>query len=437
MSRESGAPLPAVQSAPPRDAPRERRLLEALRLGIVPEGSVLEWTVGRDDECRKLLDWLAAAEEGALILMGGYGVGKSHLLEYLAAKALLQGYAVSHCHVKPGEENGCHPLRLYRSVMASLAAPCGGAMLDARGVLAAAALSPAARAVVADHKLLGPFLDAVADGEATESSWSAALGQATGDPWFPTPHDYTTVANVFAYLLSGMGALVTEGLGLRGLAVLIDEAEELRQVRLFYQWGRSLDLFRGLAMAANDEHDAAEEEAHRAPEGGEYRGAKTRLIYSGHRPDIPYVFRIPTHLKVVLAATEERGLGLHLHAWRPGMPVLLLKPLARDALRKLAGAVLALHARVTGKLPPMIARTRYEMGMRNFEPLGTLSVRLYIKAAIEILDALIEQPGLDARTLRPVVSGSLLGLGGDDEGPGKDDGDGDAGEGDEGEEDER
>ena len=63
----------------------DRRIIEALRLGVVPHDSIEQFTFGRDEEINHIKNWLSNSDDnnGSLILSGGYGAGKTHFLDYI------------------------------------------------------------------------------------------------------------------------------------------------------------------------------------------------------------------------------------------------------------------------------------------------------------------------------------------------------------------
>lgn len=72
-----------------------QRVIEALRIGIPPDGYVCHFTVGRKSEIDRLNTRLSKAHKGALLLKANYGSGKTHLLRFLKERALEEGYVVS------------------------------------------------------------------------------------------------------------------------------------------------------------------------------------------------------------------------------------------------------------------------------------------------------------------------------------------------------
>jgi len=72
-----------------------QRVIEALRIGLPPDGYVCHFTVGRKSEIDQLNARLNGSQKGALLLKANYGSGKSHLLRFLKERALEEGYVVS------------------------------------------------------------------------------------------------------------------------------------------------------------------------------------------------------------------------------------------------------------------------------------------------------------------------------------------------------
>lgn len=75
-----------------------RRAIEALRAGVPSRDAVAATGSGQaaiEDRFTSLLEAVAAGDPVSLLLGGGFGVGKSHLLEHLAGLALDAGFTVS------------------------------------------------------------------------------------------------------------------------------------------------------------------------------------------------------------------------------------------------------------------------------------------------------------------------------------------------------
>lgn len=74
------------------------RIIEQLRYGVPPPEHVREFTVGGEEQLRKLersLNSPTGDKGSALLVKANYGAGKSHLLQVIRETALDAGYAVS------------------------------------------------------------------------------------------------------------------------------------------------------------------------------------------------------------------------------------------------------------------------------------------------------------------------------------------------------
>ena len=107
----------------PISAQKERTVIEAFRLGIVPSSSIMEWTLGRSKEIETVHKWLKDESSGTLILRGEYGSGKSHLIEYLHASGFELNYAVSLVGINPCDAQPGFPKRVYRHLIRNLKIP--------------------------------------------------------------------------------------------------------------------------------------------------------------------------------------------------------------------------------------------------------------------------------------------------------------------------
>jgi hypothetical protein len=70
-------------------------VVESLRQGLPADGFVRQFTVGRTKEIQRLSSHLQQGRPGALLVRANYGSGKTHLLRFVRELALEQGYAVS------------------------------------------------------------------------------------------------------------------------------------------------------------------------------------------------------------------------------------------------------------------------------------------------------------------------------------------------------
>ncbi|PKM67920.1 MAG: hypothetical protein CVU95_04545 [Firmicutes bacterium HGW-Firmicutes-2] len=81
------------------------QVLNALRMGVIPGTSIDDFIVGRDQEKQELETFMLSIEKGegrVKFIRGAYGSGKTFLMKYLTEKALDQGFIVANVPVHSG-----------------------------------------------------------------------------------------------------------------------------------------------------------------------------------------------------------------------------------------------------------------------------------------------------------------------------------------------
>jgi hypothetical protein len=364
---------PSVLPLKPRDN-QGREVIEAFRMGIVPQPWVKGWTVGRAEEVAQIKTWLHDQTSGTLIIKGEYGAGKTHLLEYLFYKALELNYAVARVSIDPVSTHLAFPKRIYRGLTQSLRVPSSQNELDFRQTLVRLAQAD----VLSDHKVLGPFLRALKEGQVTTPMWHWIEGfDAPFSKWGGL-YDHTTAANIYCYILSGLSYALVEVLDINGLILLFDEAESSRIYRYSYEWLRGINFLRALILVANDEPDLIEEKVVKTETC--YQGERTNLIYSGLRP-LPYVYRLPTYLKVVFAVTPD--VSLERLTAEYNIYTIELEPLHPQLLEHFFYRFVELYRRVYGL---SLSSAEKKEIFSLIQPYAFISTRLFIKAMVECLD---------------------------------------------------
>lgn len=110
------------------DPVARRRAVEALRAGVPSRDAVSALGSGQtaiEDRFASLRESVAAGAAGGLLLGGGFGSGKSHLLEHLSGLALADGFVVS--RVVISKETPLHdPAKVFRAAADSAVTATGG-----------------------------------------------------------------------------------------------------------------------------------------------------------------------------------------------------------------------------------------------------------------------------------------------------------------------
>ncbi len=353
-------------------------VIEAFRLGIVPYNAIEAWTQGRSRELASIREWLNDLGQGTLIIEGPYGSGKTHFLHHLYATAIRSRYAVSLTGLDPSESTAAFPKRIYRRIVKNLKVPIGDEQVGFRALMRIIAENIDSNPV-ADHPYFGDLINELRNGDLQENTWAWIEGREAVKGKYGTLWDFTTVANIYCHMLSCIGWLIVKVLDLDGFLILFDEVETTKSMSYQYQFVRGLNFFRGLSMVANDEPVLLEE---KVIKNVVRKGKETGLVYSGHFP-IPYLYRIPSYLKVVFAITPAVLTG-EFRKWRSTVPVLELDSLSVDDLRRLFDTFVKHYQKVYGiHIDPSDRRRYFRILLQRC---GYTSTRIFIKSMVELLD---------------------------------------------------
>ena len=385
VPRIRAARMARERDADPGRVQELRGLFEAFRLGIVPHSAIVEWTVGRDKEVDGIKAWLADQAYGSLVLEGAYGTGKTHLLELLYARALEMGYAVTRVGFDPSEAPAAFPKRVYRRAVRAVRVQVDGATLDFRGALREAARR--GTEPLEGHPFLAGAMERIRSGAMTDAEWEEIEGKDSGAGAVTGLYDYTTSANIYCNILSGLGNLFVRGLGTLGFLLLLDEVETAQTWLYHYHWRRGLNFFQGLSLTANDHPELLDEVVEKRKTA--HRGVETGLVYSGHNP-VPYLWSLPSYLKVVFAITPGAFTKRFLD-WHPEQPVVTLPSLPADSLGQLFERLADAYELVHGAALDRKGRDMLRSVAQRRSQDGT--TRVTIKAMIEALDFVRFHPG--------------------------------------------
>ncbi|KPL15298.1 hypothetical protein AMJ74_01770 [candidate division WOR_3 bacterium SM1_77] len=284
-----------------------KRLLEAFRLGIVPHQDIEYFTFGRGFELSELEGGLKRLKDGkgdVYLIEGGYGSGKTHLLEYLHHLSVRYGFVTTYCELSVQETPLYRPKRVYRELVHNLRYIKESSEYRYRDLL-----RTAARLEVRDHCFLTPALRYLASLESDDSNnevfWQWVEGESTkeyaidpqspfrvrGGQKIPALYDYSTATDYYSYILSGLSFLAHKS-GLGGLVIILDEVETITHIWEYTQYSRGLSFLEGLIQSALG--------------NGELMRLETRMLHNRVRPT-PYTYRDP-HLLLILASTPIHGL---------------------------------------------------------------------------------------------------------------------------------
>ena len=372
---------PDVQAgvAPKRtvtDTPRlkYRRMVEAFKLGIVPDEAVHEFTFGRSTEVESIRAWLNDPDRSVLLLVGGYGSGKTHLLEYTSWMALSDGYACAMVELDANEAPLHGPKRVYRRLLQNFRYKnTEGRILGFRDFIGELSSQ---NSPLYNHKFLGGPLRQARTSGISEAMWNWIEGH---ESWMtPRLFDHTTCANLYCYLFSALSQ-GAKSIGLNGLLLLFDEAETLDVGATGYQIERGLNFLRGLSMTCKSAPELDEDVVRHWNAPGSF-GARSRLQYSGNYSQIPFILQRPSHLKAIFGFAPSNVLR---QTFLADEERLELSNLADDSLREVFQHMCDVYKGAHEFLPDQRVLDRIfsllEQGLDD-------STRMFMKTAIDTMD---------------------------------------------------
>ncbi|MGQ9664702.1 MAG: BREX system ATP-binding domain-containing protein [bacterium] len=281
-----------------------RKIIEALRMGVVPYQGIEHFTFGRAYEIdlfQKSLDNLKRGMGGVFLIEGEYGSGKTHLAEYLRHLSLKQGVATTYCVLHIQETPPYRPKKIYHELTYNLRYIKDNCEYSFRDLL-----RQSTEVSMPDHCFLTPVLKKIKDmkdndlhsevfyqwieGESTKeyATEREAPYRIRGGQQIPALYDFSTAADFYNYILSGLSYLANQ-IGLSGVVIIIDEFEELNHIWEYHYQQRGMAFLEGLVRTAlNDE---------------EMKKLDDHILHNQVRPT-PYAYK-ETHILLVIATTPS------------------------------------------------------------------------------------------------------------------------------------
>ncbi len=404
-----------VEQRPPNgvsDQFRNRRTLEALRMGIVPVEDVKDLTIGLETEQVSLNRALARSQEeggDVMAIIADYGFGKSHFIELAAQIALDKNFIVAIASLDLVETPPGKAREIYKALVHSIRYPD----TDEQG------LAPLLRKAVGNPAIFQQFVErkpiedcplsaallALSDCSSQTAyddiiSWiSGAMNNPSTDAKTclkkpPKLYLNGEVARQYTYLLSAISVLATM-LGYSGLAVLIDESEHYSLLRAA-QRDKTDSFFKSMIYAAVGENN---------------RRIDISTIPNHTRADYPVTFASPNNLFFVFASTESEN-RMPIESWlAPSQQVRLDDRFLKDDILKFAMMVLRYHSVAYDYAPGV---NRYQSLLENVSAVlsRTLSqhrinLRQLIQLTVTICDLMFLHQDYDEPTLLKELSDGL------------------------------
>ncbi len=381
------------------------RLLETLKLGIVPASEITHFTFGRKEVIRTFERMMERVERGGgvFLLEGPYGSGKTHMLHCLSAQALQQGFAVMLAELDPFDVTPSRPKRVYRALVHELMWPesehtIGTIHTILHKIREGEVLIPSGHAYFDRYDAIiknladgsTEWLDAWILGEPLDRSFLNSLKLYK----LPVFLEHSTAVDHLTYLLSGW-ARIFKSIGLKGLIIFLDEAETAQHMHQAWERHRSTSTLQGLFhMGYNADGIDTVEGLYNDSYHQAYFDQYGR-IHSGVRP-LPYAYSKPTYMGIVVSVTPS------LTTWYQNI-VQSIHPEDRVVLWPLSDtdyyAILQYLIRIAHSLQPGIPddepfiRHIFENLKKNlWKHSETPPPRIFLKAAAELISYMLHTP---------------------------------------------
>ncbi len=367
----------SLPTLPFNEAFKSRRMIEAFRLGIVPYDCVEDFTFGRQEESKELMNWLNSNDENVLLLVGEYGIGKTHLLNYAYWHALQEGFAVAYVAMDPNEVPFHKPKRVYSHLIHTFRYYSRESKQNKgfRDFLGEAITM----GVFKDHAYFKYLIDK--DSDETIWNWIEAL-ESIVRPYnpnireyskLPGLYDYSNAANIYCYMLSALGWVAKEILGLNGLLLTFDEVEVVNMDYTSHSRLAGLNFLKAMLLTAQNDDSLLD-----AWKGHLER--KLSYCQRGMHQAVPFIYRKPSGLKLFFAFTPINILNQtdELLSTRR----INLQSLPDTALRKVFENICLHYENAYGNLKGILTIEKHFQNVMKYRKY----TRSFVKSAVEVLD---------------------------------------------------
>lgn len=359
-----------------------RANIEALRMGLFPDNNIEDFTFGRKREKDFIQNWLHNSNEGSLIMTGVYGVGKTHFLEYINNIALKDNWAVSFLEFDSNSLPLNKPKLLYEEIIRSFKYKNG----DFRDFMNEVAKS-SDYILMKEHTHLSTMIKRIRDDRDADFCWEWIYGKLNHSGTLaslPPIYTYSTAANIFCYILSGIGYAAKEVLGLNGFIIFFDEAENIDPYWYSsYQRVKGWNFLEGLILMTSNSRDLLQDRPFNEVsvlnrKSNELRGRLTNLQYNNKFP-CQYIWKTPCSVRIVMGFTPYETLLSKKPLNR--LSRLELNQLDPSALQEIATEITTFYYQAYNYQTDKERSQLPSELLKNYD-----ATRLFIKSLVEILD---------------------------------------------------
>ncbi|MEM5871762.1 MAG: DUF2791 family P-loop domain-containing protein [Candidatus Aenigmatarchaeota archaeon] len=361
----------------------DRRMIESMRLGVVPYERVENFLYGREKEKSIINDWLKSEDAKILLVEGDYGTGKTHLLQYIIYKALCESFATAWVEMDPNETPFHKPKLVYSGLMKRFSFLLDGDFKDFQEFVN---FLKRKRLLVDNFY----FKHLYRSSDEAYLDWITARENVirplenddgkyvqTFDPDIPPMFDYTNATNIYTYLLSSFG-WATLKIGLKGFLLVFDEAETINIAHYYYRYLKGLNFLKALLLVSTNNDKLLN------PLSAE-KEFRLEFCKKGIAKSVPFLYKIPSGLKIVIALTYIDNNLEDLFSSIPSSYIkhIELKHLEKESLKQVLKKVSELYESAYGLKTDSI--DLFDVFKKLYNR-GGMHTRLFIKGSIEIFD---------------------------------------------------
>ena len=307
--------------------------IEALRFGVVNQYVARHITYGRDAEIAALESGVVCAPMGSCqVVIGGYGVGKTHLCEVLSSRLETAGYAVARIELGSSSERAENPDAVLASVCRSISLQMAGLRIcgasDITCWVRAASVPPDTWGW--ESEFLRELHTLLPGEENILKRYDAIRERFTVE--YQTDDFASLLIRRIPATMTACNLAVAEinelahslhAAGVRGLVLLLDEAERSNWATNAYRTERARDMMLGLGMAAAN-------------------ADTSRLRHYANDQRSPYVPMKPSRIHSIFWFTYAFGLAAEISR-SAGVKALDLAPLGEHAMESILQKVTELY----------------------------------------------------------------------------------------------
>ncbi len=287
-----------------------RKLIEALRLGVVPSSDMSDFTFQRENETEIIKSGYKEVEESGgciKVILSPYGTGKTHFLNFIQKTALNDGWITSRVDCDMKEKSFTKPRDIYREIIQSLKGKKDNKIYNYQSILKEASRNESIFKLFEENRYIGVVLKTLRrniSDKKLKPMWKWFTGESVPIKKARISKEakklrsiqrYSTHADRICNILSGLG-LIAKKIGFKGIFIAFDEVEN---INLLYKNNRekASNFLKGLFFISLGEKTS------------ELNFREDSLIHSKPRgkskEKISYLFDYPSNLYLVFAMTPQ------------------------------------------------------------------------------------------------------------------------------------